>query len=283
MNRDPTIGVVLLLGFAVVGAILGILFLPFLDFAPLPPEMATAKPAKKSAGPPVLTRANFLPPRPQEAPPTIRESVMLGYKIVIHTRTFLPGHVGAELDCRSCHFEGGLTDGGRNDGISLVGAVAVYPRLDLSRGRPIHLATRINDCLQRSLNGKPLAHDSREMAALVSYCQWISQGVPTYTTVPWLGLEKLDTPHRPDLDEGAVVHRRFCAVCHGEHGQGTEIAPPQWGPEAFASASALHRLETLSAFVHANMPRHNPILGPEQATDVAAFLLSRPHPDLETP
>jgi thiosulfate dehydrogenase len=208
---------------------------------------------------------------------------MLGYRIVMHTRRFLPEHVGAEMDCRNCHFEGGLTDGGTNDGISLVGAAAVYPRLDLDRGRPIDLPTRINDCFRRNLNGTLLAHDSPEMTALVSYCRWISQGVPIYTTVPWLGLEQLESPRPLDLDAGAVLHKKFCAVCHGENGQGTEIAPPQWGPEAFTTASSLHDPQVLAAFVHANMPRYNPILRPEQARDVAGFLVSRPHPEAETP
>ncbi|XOV08187.1 c-type cytochrome [Campylobacter jejuni] len=40
------------------------------------------------------------------------------------------------------------------------------------------LADRINGCFERSMNGKRMPSDAPEMKAMLTYMQWLSQGVP---------------------------------------------------------------------------------------------------------
>jgi len=43
-----------------------------------------------------------------------------------------------------------------------------------SRGANINsLQDRINDCFQRSMNGKALAYNSKEMNAMLMYMRWL--------------------------------------------------------------------------------------------------------------
>lgn len=50
-----------------------------------------------------------------------------------------------------------------------VGVYAAFPQYRARSARVDTLEDRINDCLQRSLDGKPLSKDSREMRAMVTY------------------------------------------------------------------------------------------------------------------
>lgn len=53
------------------------------------------------------------PPRPEDALEEIRDAVMLGYNILNKTQKYASEYVGNELNC---HFEGGLTQCGKNGG-----------------------------------------------------------------------------------------------------------------------------------------------------------------------
>ena len=43
--------------------------------------------------------------------------------------------------------------------------------------------------LKRSMNGRSLPSDSKEMNAIITYYQWISKGLTIYVDIPWLGLK----------------------------------------------------------------------------------------------
>src|SRR5881409_3251809 len=45
---------------------------------------------------------------------------------------------------------------------------------DMSEGA---LEDRINDCFERSMNGKPVPRESEEMRAMLAYIWWLSSGV----------------------------------------------------------------------------------------------------------
>jgi thiosulfate dehydrogenase len=216
----------------------------------------------------------FNPPAPEAAPASIRNAVMLGYNILMNTQKYAPQYVGNKLNCRNCHFEAGRE---RNT-LSLVGVAASYPKYRTRQHYATDLVTRTQGCFQRSMNGKPLPPEGRLMQAIMAYYHWISRGIPIYARVPWLGLKKLKSDHRPDRAAGQKVYAAICARCHGDDGQGTDIAPPLWGPHSFNDGAGMHQVKNLSAFAHWYMPKGNPVLTVVQALDVAGFIAGRPRP-----
>ncbi len=77
---------------------------------------------------------------------------------------------------------------------AIFGVAAIYPEYKKWEHYSVDLATRTNDCFERSMNGKPLPADSKEMTAIVTYYQWISKGLPIYAKIPWLGLKPSKAP-----------------------------------------------------------------------------------------
>jgi thiosulfate dehydrogenase len=260
--------------FAVVGGVLSLVLSNFLNFSEYTPV-----PTQAPASPGGSSRPVYNPPSPREAPEAIREAVLLGYNIMMETPKYLPAYVGNKLKCVSCHFQGGITEGGKGGGLSLVGVGATYPKYRQRQEYAADLVSRTNSCLERSMNGKPLPPDSQEMAAILTYYQWISQGLPIYGDIPWLGLRPLKQTAPPDKVWGAQVFQEKCVACHGSLGEGTKIAPPLWGDESFNDGAGMSHSRTLSAFAFLNMPWGNPDLTEDQAWAVAAWVTSqsRPH------
>jgi thiosulfate dehydrogenase len=225
----------------------------------------------------------YNPPRPEEAPPDIRETVMLGYHLMMETPKYAGRYVGDKLSCTSCHFNGGVSEGGKNGGLSLVGVATQYPAYQQRSKADVDLAARTNNCFERSMNGKPLPATSKEMLALLTYYQWISRGLPIYAEVPWLGLKPVPSKHQPDRSRGEQVFQRSCTPCHGTGGQGTQLGPPLWGDHSFNDAAGMSRLADFAGFTYWNMPRGNPTLTAEEALDVAAFVTSQPRAHFVAP
>lgn len=202
-------------------------------------------------------------------------SIRRGRAILLHAGDSLPGHVGNRLTCTNCHREAGTSP------ISgpWVGSYASFPQYNARAGRVIRIEDRINECLRRSLNGTPLDSDGRDMADIVSYLAFLSNGVPHGPRAPWLGYRRL-TPRAADAKAGAEVYAADCARCHGPDGGGTAVAPPLWGDSSFAIGAGMSRINTAAAFIRWNMPFDRPgQLTDQQAYDVAAFVLSHPRPD----
>jgi thiosulfate dehydrogenase len=216
----------------------------------------------------------FEPPRPEEAPPELRDAVMLGYNIMQDTPKYASAYVGNKLTCSNCHFQGGTL----REGISLVGVAATYPKYRKRTNYATDLVARTNECFERSMNGRAAPVTSREMQALQTYFAWISRDIPIYSEVPWLGVKKI-TPKRPlDPKSGEVVYRARCAVCHGSDGQGTDQAPPLWGAKSFNDGAGMAKEPMFASFVFANMPKGSPDLTIDQAYDVAAYVATKPRP-----
>lgn len=212
-----------------------------------------------------------------------RESILLGYDIMLHTAKHSSEYDINALSCVNCHFCAGNTTGGKNGSISLVGVVCHYPAYSERDKRMLTIEDRIQNCFMRSLNGKPLPKDSKQMKALVHYFEWISQDVIGFKKIPWLGLRKLKSTHTPDAANGATCFAEFCAPCHGDNGEGSTQAPPLWGDSSFNDGAGMHTLPRLSAFIYDNMPYENPNLTEEQALDIAAFIIKQPRPHFVPP
>jgi len=267
--------IILLVVCTTVGGLLTVFFQRFISFAPQTQTTSALSVAKV----PETGSVAYNPPTPQDAPAEIREAVMLGYNILNDPGKYASAYVGNPLRCSNCHLKAGLSQGGKNGGISLVGVGSVYPKFRKRQEFSVHLVTRTNDCFKRSMNGRPLPEDSREMTAIVTYYAWISKGLPIYGPVPWLGLPKITSTHTADTAAGKAVYAAKCALCHGVGGDGTATAPPVWGAKSFNDGAGMAKPETLASFAQNNMPLGNPDLNVEQAIDVAAFVTtqSRPH------
>ncbi len=229
----------------------------------------------------VMDALHFALKDPGEAPQALHEQVTLGYQLMLHTPQYAEAYVGDQLSCTHCHFAGGNTSGGTNNGFALAGVSATYPKYEPRLKEMIDLPKRINLCFERSMNGKALPLDSKEMLALVTYLQWISKGVPTYTDVPWLGIPPLVSTHKADSQNGKQVYVKSCALCHGVNGEGEfeNDIPPLWGDKSFNDAAGMNKLETLAAFIYWNMPYDDIGLTVEDSIDVAQYIIeqTRPH------
>lgn len=262
--RAPVVVGFLVFGvLAVAAAVLTVVFLPFLSGEGIAADLAVAEPSPASS---VTIRAQYLPPRAAEAPDAIRTRVLDGQRML--TARTQSGTSFRHVSCSSCHFSGGLTEGGTNNGFSLVGAAALIP----TDGTPLDLEQRVATCFRQNLNLPPPGRG--ELAAIATYLQWISTGVPLSPRVPWLEVEPLSSDHVPNAETGARVWRETCSPCHGDHGEGTRIAPATVGPDSFTSESPMLRPGILERFIKNNMPRGNPTLAETDAIDVAAYLRS---------
>lgn len=202
-------------------------------------------------------------------------SIRRGRALLRDTRDSLPGQVGSDLRCFSCH----LGEGTRANGLALVGVYSRFPEYRARNGLVNLLEDRINDCFERSLNGKVLRRDGRDMRDLISYFAFISRGVAPPGELPGVGLRTLE-PLPPDTTRGRQLFGEVCARCHGPDGAGTALAPPLWGPRSFNIGAGLARLRSAAAFIRDNMPNDRAVtLTDQQAFDVAGYVVSRPRPD----
>jgi thiosulfate dehydrogenase len=219
----------------------------------------------------------FAPPSPETIPGSqLGEQIRLGYDIVINTQEYARGYVGNRLNCTNCHLDGGLNP----NAASFVGLAAVYPEYRTRNARVNTLADRVNECFEWSLNGRVLPPDSSKLQAIVAYITWLSRGVPSGATIPWRGLQRIDSRRPLDPANGKQVFANKCAFCHGFDGLGTMAAPPVWGPQSYNIAAGMARVSVAAAFIKSNMPRSwGWSLSDDDAYDVAAYINAQPRPD----
>ena len=222
------------------------------------------------------------------------EEIKFGQDLIAQTALYL-GPKGSlrqitnGMNCQNCHLEAGTKPFGNN-----YSAVApTYPKFRARSGTVESIEKRVNDCLERSLNGRPLSEDSREMKAIVRYIQWLGQNVPKGTAPRGSGLVEVPYLDRPaDPEKGRLVYEKKCQNCHMPDGQGMKFPdgvtyqyPPLWGPNSYNTGAGLYRLSRFAGFVKANMPlgasHDQPQLRDEEAWDVAAFVNSQPRPKFD--
>jgi thiosulfate dehydrogenase len=224
--------------------------------------------------------------------PAEREKILYGEDLIANTAKYLgpQGSVAAitnGMNCQNCHLEAGTRAWGNNYG----GVFSTYPRFRERSGSIETIFHRVNDCLQRSLNGEPLDSNSKEMQAIYSYIKWLGKDVPAQKKPHGSGLGKLPFMDRAaDPAKGRLVYQAHCSSCHGNNGEGQKSPgtkvytnPPLWGENSFNTAAGLFRLSNFSFFVKNNMPygkafHGHPVLLNEEAWDVAAFVNSQPRP-----
>ena len=226
-------------------------------------------------------------------------TVRKGHDLVLRTAALIgPGATdparrfgGNGLDCQSCHIDGGT----KKFGLPLVGSFAAYPAYRARSGSVGTIEDRVNGCLMRSLNGRPLPESGPEMTAIVAYLKFLSTGQPVGRLTEGSGPGLMpELARAADPVRGQQVYAGQCAVCHGVHGEGQGgsgqgyVAPPLWGPDSFNDGAGMARLTNAANFIHNNMPNGttwaDPALSVTDAWDVAAYIEAQPRPhkaDLE--
>jgi len=193
---------------------------------------------------------------------------------------------GNNLACQNCHLQAGT----QPYAMPLIGIWGQFPQYRAREGVVDTLEDRINGCMERSMNGRALPLDSREMKAFSSYMRWLSTGVPDGTKLIGAGTLQIKEPAgAADPDHGAQIYAQSCAACHGSDGLGQHARdrgsyqfPPLWGPDSFNNGAGMSRLLTAAAYAMHNMPIGTtfdaPVLGDEEAYDVAAYIVSQSRP-----
>jgi thiosulfate dehydrogenase len=166
-----------------------------------------------------------------------------------------------------------------------VGVYGRFPQYRSRSGRVARIEERINDCIERSLNGTALPTGGDDMRDIVSYLSWLSRGTASGARLRGTGIDSL-VPIAADTGRGRAVYAQQCARCHapdggGLRGRGVQHpGPPLWGDGSFNIGSGMARVRVMAAFVRRQMPFDAPgSLTAQEAFDVAAFLGARPRPD----
>ncbi|MDP4248581.1 MAG: c-type cytochrome [Bacteroidota bacterium] len=229
--------------------------------------------------------------------PTYSDSgklIWYGRELIANTAYYLGpegtvSKVSNGLNCQNCHMDAGTAPYGNNFGK----VYATYPQYRARNNRIQSIYDRINDCLERSLNGKALDSTDHEMQAMYAYIKWLGDDVPKGDARGGTGILKLkylDTAADPG--HGKQVYEMNCQSCHGNDGQGQPNTrgsgftyPPLWGAHSYNDGAGLYRLSSFAGFVKDNMPYgtdyHHPKLTDEEAWDVAAFVNSQPRPHMD--
>ncbi len=229
----------------------------------------------------------------QISPDKDGDEIRYGRELIANTAYYLGPNgkvakISNGMNCQNCHLEAGTKPWGNN-----YGAVAsTYPKYRDRSGTIETIQKRINDCIQRSLNGKPLDSNSQEMKAMVNYIKWLGSDVPKGVKPKGSGIMDLPKLARAaDPAKGKIVYIQNCEKCHGKNGEGlpnqaegNSYYPPLWGSKSYNTGAGLFRLSRFAGFVRNNMPHptnyHQPQISVEAAWDVAAFVNSQPRPNM---
>lgn len=159
-----------------------------------------------------------------------------------------------------------------------VGSYARFPQYRPRSGKVDLIEDRVNDCFERSMNGKALPSGGRDMRDIVAYLAFLSRGIPVGSAMDGQGLPKL-RQIAGDTIRGVALFASTCTRCHGPKGQGTAIAPPLWGPRSYNVGAGMANVVTAASFIHALMPIDRAQrLTEQQAFDIATYINSRPRP-----
>lgn len=198
-----------------------------------------------------------------------------GFAILAATPDSLPNYVGNGLRCFSCH----LDNGRKPNGIPITASYTHYPSFSTRTGNTMSIYDRVNNCLTRSLAGRALPADSKEMADIVAYLALIARGLPPGSHSPGEGLAKMPRLVG-DPSRGNTMFVGRCARCHGANGQGIPPATALWGTHSFAIGASLAWIDRTASFIRYNMPFDSAgVLSDQQAYDVAAYILTHPRQD----
>ncbi|HSN61490.1 MAG TPA: c-type cytochrome [Ferruginibacter sp.] len=228
--------------------------------------------------------------------PKQKEQVAYGKELIAHTSKYLGPNgsvlkMSNGLNCQNCHLQAGTAVFANNYG----SVASMYPKLRARSGSVENIYKRVNDCFERSLNGKALDTASKEMEAMVSYINFVGSNVVKGKKAEGSGFKDLAFLDRAaDPKSGQAIYTAKCQSCHQPNGEGvfnadkTEYTfPALWGKSSFNDGAGLYRISNFAKYIKYNMPQgvthENPQLTDDEAWDVAAYVLTQNRPHINTP
>ena len=257
---------------------------------PVEQPLAATLPATETK--PATLNALWTPPDEKTLPVGKEgELILYGKDLIANTSTYLGpkgkvANISNGMNCQNCHLDAGTRPWGNN----YSAVYSTYPKVRARSGSNETIVKRINDCFERSLNGKALDSTSSEMKAMLAYMKWLGTGVEKGKTPEGAGIQNLAYLDRAaDPKKGAIVYNSKCQSCHGQNGGGLAnpeqtgyLYPPLWGQHSYNDGAGLFRLSRFAGYVKNNMPlgatHENTQLSDEEAWDVAAYVNSQPRP-----
>ena len=234
---------------------------------------------------------NWRAPGEEEIPDgSAGEQIRYGRELIRNTafyygpRGFI-AQISNGMNCQNCHLDAGT----RLFANSFAAVKATYPRFRERSGKKETIEFRINDCFERSLDGKKPDNNGEEMKAMVAYIKWVGKNIPTGYKPKGSGTESLPYLNRAaDTGNGKLIYQLKCSRCHGSTGDGVLSSdsvnfkyPPLWNNRSYNESAGMFTISRLAGFIKNNMPFdeatiENPGLTNEQAWDVAAYINSKP-------
>jgi thiosulfate dehydrogenase len=107
------------------------------------------------------------------------DAVRYGRELMLNTAYYIGPegtngrYLGNKMNCTNCHQDAGT----KPFSFNLLRSQEDYPQYRSREGKILTLAERVNNCVMRPHNGKPLPLDSKEMVAFLSYYKWINSFV----------------------------------------------------------------------------------------------------------
>lgn len=227
------------------------------------------------------------------APSPENDLIRYGQDLIVNTPRYIGKNAadpamrlaGNDLACQNCHLNAGL----QPFAAPFISTFATFPMM--VDDQVLTLTDRINGCMRRSMNGTDLPTEGREMEALIAYFKFVGKGTPEGVRIAGMGLRPIANPTTPpDARRGEAVYAEFCASCHKEDGQGEPRQspavgyniPPLWDDTSFNAGAGMNKTAYAASYIRDNMPfgitYQAPVLTVQQAWDVAAFVISKPHP-----
>ena len=222
--------------------------------------------------------------------------VEYGKELIAHTAKYLGPNgsvmqISNGMNCQNCHLQAGTAVFGNNYG----SVASLYPKFRARSGTEEGIEKRVNDCLERSLNGSALKSESKELKAIVAYINFLGSNVKKGEKAKGSGFKDmayLDRAANPVL--GKSVYAGKCQSCHQSDGSGVlnpdkseYTFPPLWGKSSYNDGAGLYRVSNFAKYVKNNMPlgasHESPILTDEEAWDVAAYINSQSRPHINVP
>lgn len=215
------------------------------------------------------------------------EAVRYGRELMLNTSYYIgPNgingkYLGNKMNCTNCHQDAGV----KLYSFNLISSHENYPMYRAREGKVLSLAERVNNCIMRPMNGKPLQLDSREMLGFLSYFKWINSFAPKGGKFKGSkNLEIVFPSKSASSDLGSILYNKHCLRCHGINGAGilrgdnvTYIYPLLWGDSSYQPGSSMHRVIKMAQWLKGNMPQDKatwdkPVLTDEEALNIAAFV-----------
>ena len=226
----------------------------------------------------------------------LKLQIEYGKELIAHTSKYLGPNgsvlkISNGMNCQNCHLQAGTAIWGNNYG----SVASMYPKFRARSGGLETIYKRVNDCFERSLNGKALDTTGKEMQAIAAYINFLGTNVKKGKKATGSGFKDLAYLNRAaDPKNGLAVYTAKCQSCHMQNGEGvfnmakSEFTyPALWGKQSYNDGAGLYRVSNFAKYVKYNMPQGSTYLSPqltdEEAWDVAAYVNSQSRPHLNVP